>query len=209
MASRTHDFHDYSFGSAHSRPRQIWYRREDPVELPRTSIWRAGGGALATAVAMGALVLGGAYAALRETPPPLREETPALPPIEGWQPAATLSQAHVINVLQGPAMSVPEKTRAFVASETEADVPSTLFGAPSSSQSPSFEAPSSQSPSLAPPPSSESREVIIDDSKMYPPTATPAPYPNPTTTPPDAVAPPATDPPASTAPGDPENPYRD
>ena len=208
MASRTHDFHDYSFGSAHSRPRQIWYRREDPVELPRTSIWRAGGGAIATAAAMGALMIGGAYAALREAPPPLLEETPALPPIEVWQPAATLSQAHVINVVQGPAMSVPEKTGASVASETEteADVPSASFEAPSS-QSPSFESPSSQSPSLAPPPSSASREVIIDDSKTYP--ATPAPYPNPTSTPPDAVAPPVADTPASTPPLDTENPYRD
>jgi hypothetical protein len=206
MASRTHDFHDYSFGSAHSRPRQVWYRREDPVELPRTSVWTAGGGLLVAAAAMAALAIGGAYAAVHEAPPPLLEETQALPPIEAWQPTATLSQAQVINVLQGPAMSVPEKTGTSVASETEQDVPSTSFEAPSS-QSPSFEAPSSASPSLAPPPS-ESREVIIDDSKLYPPT--PAPYPNPTTTPPDAVAPPVTDPSTATPPPlDTENPYRD
>ena len=205
MASRTHDFHDYSFGSAHSRSRQIWYRREDPVELPRTSIWRAGGGLLVAAAAMGALVIGGAYAAVHETPPPLLEETQALPPVEAWQPTATLSQANVINVLQGPAMSVPEKTGASRASETEEDAPSTSFDAPSSPSS-SFESRSSGSPSLAPPPS-ESREVIIDDSKMHPPT--PAPYPNPTTTPPDAVAPPVVDPPTVTPPLDTENPYRD
>ena len=205
MASRTHDFHDYSFGSAHSRPRQIWYRREDPVELPRTSIWRAGGGALATAAAMGALVIGSAYAALRETPPPLREETPVLPAIEAWQPAATLSQAQVINLLQGPAMSVREKAASSVATETERDVPSSSFEG-SSSESRSSESRSSESPSfVAPPP--ESREVIIDDSKMYPPT--PAPYPDPTTTPPDAVAPPVTGPSTSTPQLDSENPYQE
>jgi hypothetical protein len=212
MASRTHDFHDYSFGSTHSRPRQVWYRREDPVELPRTSIWRAGGGAIATAAAMGALVIGSAYAAFRETPAPLLEDTPALPPIATWQPDLTVSQAHVINVLQGPAMSVPEKAGTTVAAEAEEDVPPSSFEAPSS-KARSFDSPPPESPSFASPPP-ESREVIIDDSKMYPPTSTPAPYPNPTTTPPDAVAPPVTNPavtnPSPSAPPlDTENPYRD
>ena len=69
--------------------------------------------------------------------------------------------------------------------------------------------------------SPESREVIIDDSKLYPlddskryprtapPEQPPVTYPNPVTTPPDAIAPPATNPaePAPTL--DPENPYRD
>jgi hypothetical protein len=199
MASKAQVFHDYSFGSAHSRPRQLWYRREDPVELPRNSIWRAGGGALlATLAAMGALVLGSAYAASRETPPAMAE-TPALPPLENWQPDPTVNQARVMNVLLGPALSAPEKAAAFVDAETAGDVPSTS----TSSESPSFESgvPASRAP--------ESREVIIDDSKMYPPTPTPAPYPNPTTTPPDAVAPPETTP-APSVPGlDTENPYRD
>jgi hypothetical protein len=218
MASKAHVFHDYSFGSAHSRPRQLWYRREDPVELPRNSIWRAGGGALVTVAAMGALVLGSAYAASRETPPPMAE-TPALPPLENWQPDPTVIQARVMNVLQGPALSVPEKAAPFMDAETAGDVPATS----ASSESPSFEsrAPESRAPESRAP---ESREVIIDDSKMYPPTPTPAPYPNPTTTPPDAIAPPEAAPaspapapvpgldpaPSAHVPGlDPENPYQD
>jgi hypothetical protein len=160
---------------------------------------------------MGALVIGSAYAALRETPPPLREETPVLPAIEAWQPAATLSQAQVINVLQGPAMAVREKAASSVAIETEKDVPSSSLEGPSSesrsSASRSYESRSSESPSfVAPPP--ESREVIIDDSKMYPPTTAPTPYPDPTTTPPDAVAPPGAGPSTSTPQLDSENPYQ-
>lgn len=207
MASRTHNFHDYSFGSAHSRPRQVWYRREDPVELPRTSIWRAGGGAIATAVALGALVIGSAYAAFRESPPQLLEATPALPPVATWQPNATLSQAHVINALHGPAMSVPEQDATSAAIETESGAPSTSSEL-RSSELRSSQSPPPESPSFASPPP-ESREVIIDDSKLYPPTSPPAPYPNPTTTPPDAVAPPVTGPATSTPPLDPENPYRE
>jgi hypothetical protein len=206
MASKAHVFHDYSFGSAHSRPRQLWYRREDPVELPRNSIWRAGGGALlATLAAMGALVLGSAYAASRETPPQMAE-TPALPPLENWHPDPTVNQAQVMNVLLGPALSAPEKPAPFVDANPAGDVPSTS----TSSESPSSASPSSESPSFdsrAP----KSREVIIDDSKMYPPTPTPAPYPNPTTTPPDAIAPTETAPaPAVPVPvPEPENPYFD
>jgi hypothetical protein len=198
MASRAHSFHDYSFGSAHSRPRQLYYRREDPVQLPRTSIWRAGGGALVTAVAMGALVIGSAYAALRETPPPLVEETPALPPLENWQPDPALTRAHVLKGLQGPAMSVPEKAASFAESEVGT-------GSEQGVSSPSLPPISSEAPFMSRPP--ESREVIIDDSKMYPPTSTPVPYPDPTTTPPDVIAPPEMGP--STPAPDPENPYRD
>jgi|GEM_PF-4389877 len=209
MASKAHVLHDYSFGSAHSRPRQLYYRREDPVELPRTSVWRAGGGALATAIAMGALVIGSVYAAFHEAPPPLMAETPALPPLENWQPDPNLSQAHVMNVLLGPALAVPDKPVALLGTDTAEDVPSTTSESTPTATSPSTST-SSELPSFesrAP----ESREVIIDDSKMYPPAATPAPYPNPTTTPPDAIAPPQTQP-GATIPGpglDPENPYRD
>lgn len=196
MASKAHIINDYSFGNARHRPRQLLFRRQDPVVLPRTSIWRAGGGAIATALAMGAIVVGSVYAAYRE-PPPQLAETPALAPLENWQPDASVGAARMTNLLQGPALSVPDKAAPFFAAEADAgeDVPSTSFVSPSQSSS-------------TEPRSSESREVIIDDSKMYPPAATPAPYPNPTTTPPDAVAPPATNvtpPPATDA----ENPYRD
>ena len=203
MASKTHDFHDYSFGSAHARPRQVWYRREDPVELPRTSVWRAGGGALVAAAAVAALALGSAYAAFREPPPQLVEQTPALPPIATWQPDAAFTQAHVINMLQGPARSVPEKAATPVATETENEVPWPSGESPSPvSRAPG--APSPEAPSFASP-APESRDLIGDDSKLYPPA--PAPYPDPTTTPPEAIAP--SGPGTMTSPSDAENPYQD
>ena len=222
MASKTHNFHDYSFGSAHSRPRQVFYRREDPVELPRTSVWRAGGGALVAAAAVTALVLGSAYAAFREPTPPLLEQTPALPPMDTWRADTTLTQAHVINALQGPAMSVPEQAATAGAPEAEEDVPSSVspFAESRSPESRSSQSPSSESPSFASP-LPESRDIITDDSKTSPPA--PARYPHPTTTPPDAIAPPVTGPgittspdaiappatgPDATTPSDAENPYQ-
>lgn len=198
MASRAHIIHDYSFSGGRSHPRQVWYRREDPVELPRTSIWRAGGGALLTAVAMGALVVGSVYAAFHEAPPQLAE-TPALPAIETWQPDASLNSARITNLLQGPALSVPDRVTPFMQTDLLEDVPATSSEAASSDAI----SPESRAP--------ESREVIIDDSKMYPPApaVTPTPYPNPTTTPPDAIAPPEATPGTPTPTIDAENPYRD
>ena len=227
MASKTHHFHDYSFGSAHSRPRQALYRRQDPVELPRTSAWRAGGGALVAAAAVAALVLGSAYAAFREPTPPLAEQTLALPPMETWRPDAALTQGHVINVLQGPAMSVPEQAATSVRAKTEDDVPLPSSLSPSAESRPhesrSPDTPPSESPSFASP-LPESRDVIIDDSKVSP--TEPPRYPDPTTTPPDAIAPPVTGPgtttppdaiappvigpgATTTTPSNPENPYQD
>jgi hypothetical protein len=116
---------------------------------------------------MAALVIGSAYAAFREPPPQLLEETLALPPLATWQPDATLSRAHVINVLQGPALSVPEKATSAPA-ETESSLPPTALE-PRSSQARSSEsqatpypdptttppdaiAPLSPEPTAAPPP---------------------------------------------------------
>ena len=200
MASKAHVIHDYSFGGAYARPRrQVWKRRDtDPVVVPRTSMWRTGGGAIATAIAMGALVVGSAYAAYRPTTPQLAE-TPALPLSDAWQPDTTFVGARVTNALLGPARAVPDKVAPLGEAEAEDAVP--WYAPASQSDSSSFE-------SAAPESRPESREVIIDDSKMYPAPKT-EPYPNPTTTPPDAVAPaPAT--PLAPAPSlDPENPYRD
>jgi hypothetical protein len=190
MASRAHVIHDYAFGNGHARPRrQLQYRNDtDPVVVPRTNILQAGGGALATAFAMGALLLGSAYAAYHQ-PAPQLQDTPALPVADTWQPDTLFAAAQLTNVLQGPLSAAPDKPGPFIAETSlEEDVQS--------------------SSSLAESRSSESREVIIDDSKMYPPTQS-VPYPNPTTTPPDAVAPPATTPQTPTPALDPENPYRD
>ena len=197
MASRAHVIHDYSFGGARSlRRRQAWYLSEDPIKLPKSSFWVASFGALATAAATAAIVAAGAYAAFNAAPARLTE-TPALAPAPGteWQPdLAAVNQAGQVRLMQGPALAVRDKA-----------VP--LEGAEGSEEA------GMSSP--------ESREVIIDDSKLYPlddskryprtapPEQPPVTYPNPVTTPPDAIAPPATNPaePAPTL--DPENPYRD
>ncbi|HEX2875243.1 MAG TPA: hypothetical protein VHP33_28525 [Polyangiaceae bacterium] len=199
MASKAHVIHDYSFGGARSlRRRQAWLLREEPVTLPKSSFWVAGFGAFATAAATAAIVAAGAYAAYHVAPARLTE-TPALVPAERWQPdLALVSQAGLVNLLQGPARAVPDKATSALASvDPAAATEATSSGA---------------------------REIIIDDSKLYPldeskryprtapPEQPPVPYPNPTTTPPDAIAPPAPPmmTPAEPAPSlDPENPYRD
>lgn len=197
MASRAQVIHDYSFGGARSlRRRQAWYRNDEPVSLPKNSFWMAGVGAFATALATAAIVAAGAYAAYHVAPAQLTE-TPALTPAEVWQPdLALVNQAGQVQLLNGRAFSVPDKAALPIESidATEAAMSS----------------------------STDTREVIIDDSKLYPldeskryprtapPEHPPVPYPNPTTTPPDAIAPPATMTPAEPAPTlDPENPYRD
>lgn len=198
MASRAHVIHDYSFGGARSlRRRQAWFLRDEPVTLPKNSFWVAGFGAIATVAATAAIVAGAAYAAYHVAPASLTE-TPALAPTEIWQPdLAVVNQAGLVNLLQGPALAVPDKATPGLESIDETAAAATPF---------------------------DTREVIIDDSKLYPldeskryprtaqPEQPPVPYPNPTTTPPDAIAPPAppTMTPAEPAPSlDPENPYRD
>lgn len=201
MASRAHVIHDYSFGGARSlRRRQAWYLAEDPVKLPKSSFWVASLGALATAAATAAIVAAGASVAFNAAPARLTD-TPALAPAEVWQPdLAAVNEAGRARLMFGPALAVPDKAAPLASAEGSDDAMMS---------------------------SSESREVIIDDSKLYPldeakryprtapPEQPPVPYPNPVTTPPDAIAPPATTPaePAPTpepAPAlDPENPYRD
>jgi hypothetical protein len=198
MASRAHVIHDYSFGGARSlRRRQAWYLSEDPIKLPKSSFWVISFGALATAAATAAIVAAGAYAAFNAAPARLTE-TPALAPVSEWQPdLASINQAGMVRLMQGPALAVRDKAAL-----------------------PLEEAQGSEASDAAAMSSPESREVIIDDSKLYPldeskrypRTAPPeeAPvYPNPVTTPPDAIAPPATNPAEPTPILDPENPYRD
>jgi hypothetical protein len=195
MASKAHVIHDYSFGGARSlRRRQAWYLPDEPITLPKSSFWVAGFGAFATALATTAIVASATYVAYHVAPARLTE-TPALTPAEVWQPdLAVVNQAGLVNLLQGPALAVPERA--------------TL---PGKGVDESAAAAATTSP--------DTREIIIDVSKLYPldesrqhprtaPARLPAPYPNPTTTPPDAVAPPTT--PTEPAPSrDPENPYSD
>ncbi len=200
MAGKAHVDDGYSFasGARALRRRQAWYRNDDPVALPRTSIWSAGGGAIATALATAALLIGSAYTAYRGAPPSMTE-TPASPLADNWQPDSHAGEARVVNLLYGPALSVPTKPASpgEISSETDA-------------------------PSIA-----SAREVALDDSTTYlpqlesaaprlesvdpgePGIAPPAPYPNPTTTPPDAIAPPDFDRDRRTPILDAENPNRD
>lgn len=197
MASRAHVIHDYSFGGARAlRHRQAWYLAEDPIKLPKSSFWVASFGALATAAATAAIVAAGAYAVFHVAPARLTE-TPALTPTETWQPdLAAMNEAGREKLMQGPAFAAPDKALPVASTEPSEDATISSSG-------------------------SGDREVIIDDSKLYPldeakryprtapPEQPPVQYPNPVTTPPDAIAPPATTPvePAPTL--DPENPYRD
>jgi hypothetical protein len=199
MASRAQVIHDYSFGGARSlRRRQAWYHSEDPITLPKSSVWVAGLGALVTALATGAIVAAGAYAAFHVAPARL-SDTPELAPAREWQPdLASVNAAGLVRLMQGPALAVPDKALAPLENVEESAAAAAAATTPS-----------------------ESREVIIDDSKLYPldeskryprtapPEQPPVPYPDPVTTPPDAIAPPATNPAKPTPILDPENPYRD
>ena len=186
MASKAHVIHDYSFGHARTRPRrQLWFPLDEPVELPRSSIWSTGGGALVTVLTMASLVVGSAYAASRSVAPSLAE-TPTLPLAETWQPDPSFAQATLTNLLTGPALAAPDKA--------------VVINTPLATDAPKTEAPKNVS---------HAHEVISDDSAPYPAETRAAPYPNPTTTPPDAIAPPHTDPLVPTPLRDPENPYRD
>lgn len=202
MASRAHAIHDYSLAPSHARTRrQVWYRN-DPVVVPRSSLWRTGGGVIVTALAMGAIVAGSAYAAFRSEPPALAE-TPTAPLEDSWQLDSFVQQANVANLLSGPARAVPSLEGANSAARLDEEP---MFSEP---------APSNTLPSLPTEPSSgSSSEPPLPGTRTlpYPGPATTAPalpYPNPTTTPPDAVAPPDTAPETPTPALDPENPYRD
>jgi hypothetical protein len=201
MASRAHVIPDYSFSNPQSqaRPRRpvIWYR-DDPVVVPRSSVWSAGGGVIVAAIAIGAIVAASAYSAFRAEPPKLAE-TPVAPLEDTWQLDPLVQDAHVTNLLAGPTRAVPSLAAPNDASAFD-DEPFV---------------------------SSRPDEVIIDDSApgvqehlpgvaseppstpSAPAVEEPKPYPNPTTTPPEAIAPPSTTPETPTPALDPENPYRD
>ena len=205
MASRAHVLHDYSFGRGSERPRrELRFRTDEPVNLPRTGMLRLGGGLILAALTAGALVAGSAYAVLY-VPAPAMAVTPTTPLTRDFAANPELGRANVTNQLSGPAHAVPQLG---TLGPIEEDVP--MFSHESSSDS------------------SPSSEVLIDDSapgaqQTFPqpnqssslppetpalPATTPeAPYPNPTLTPPEGIAPDAS-PQTPTPALDPENPYR-
>lgn len=205
MAARAHVIHDYAVPSPRPRTRrQVWYR-DEPVVLPRSSLWSAGAGPIAAAVAIGAILTASAFAGFRPQTPTL-SETPALPMLDHWQPDSLVEQANVTNLLAGPARAVPSLNGTSNTAHLDEEP---IFSRPE----PSFSEQSLQQADEQPLPGTRTLPYPGPTSAPalpYPDTTTPAlPYPDPTTTPPDAVAPPETPPSTPTPTMDPENPYRD
>jgi hypothetical protein len=205
MASRAHVFPDHPFGrvpprSPAPRPRRdVWYRdrEDDPIELPRSSLFRLGGGLL-LALAAGAAIVAGSALASSHTGAPSLSPTPALPLVRDWQPDADFTRANITNQLSGPALAVPDRGVPTSTDETDA----TDTATPMTSELPR----SSAAPARAP----SRDDIILDDRVLNPPLSSPpVPYPNPTTTPPDGIAPPDSAPQTPTPTLDPDNPYRE
>jgi len=199
MASRAHAVRHYSFGNVASRPQSdAWYRREDPVVLPRSGGVRLDYRLIAAALAASALVTAATYGVFY-TAPPIVAETAELPLSGAWSlDTAALESAHVSRALSGPAVAARDVPRAQQRSE-----PEVFFDEGAAASEPTSSDVSASSTSLSSPEAFSTPSVPTD----APRDAAPAPYPNPTTTPPDAIAPPEASP--IDAPKlDTENPYR-
>lgn len=201
-----HVYHDHPFGRVPPRRRRevsFRDREEEPIVLPRSSLFRAGGGLLLALTAGAAIVAGSAYAAYHTDAPALLP-TPTSPLSRGWQPDPDVTHAKVTNLLSGPALAAPERG-------AEASAGDAMTG--DSPQGESLRS-TSAGPSRA---QSKSDDSILEDGALAP-SFPPVPYPNPTMTPPEGIAPPDSAPQAPTpdsapqAPTpalDPENPYHD
>jgi len=208
MASRAHAVRHYSIGNVATQPqRDVWYRREDPVVLPRSRGWSLDYRLVAAALAASALVTAATYA-LFYTAPPTVAETAELPFNGTWSLSTdTLESAHVTRALSGPAFAARDVPSAQQGAEPEVFFDEAAAAAEQQSSSNGM----STAPELSPapvqplsPPEVYPKPSVPTDT---PRDVTPAPYPNPTTTPPDAVAPPEMSP--LDAPKlDSENPYR-
>jgi hypothetical protein len=197
MASRAHVIHDYSVPGPRARThRQVW-DRNDPVVLPRSSVWSAGAGVIAAALTIGAIVAASAFAGYHTDTPAL-SETPALLLADHWQPDSFVEQAHVTNLLAGPARAVPSLAAPNSSARLD-DEP--LVSSPAHEMIIDDPTPGvqGQRPGVA------SRSPLVPDK----PGVVAPPYPNPTTTPPEAIAPPNASPQTPTPALDPENPYPD
>lgn len=203
MASRAHVINDYSFGNHTARVRRVVrYREEDPIVLPRSSVWSTGAGLIAVALAAAAIVGGSAYAAYH-TEPAAMAETPALPLDRDWQPQSANARAAVTNVLSGPALAAPSKPQTMSDRDFDAEAPILSGNASQPGNDDSASRATTPYPRVTTTPfPQETPEAAT------PPDSPPSTVPNPTTTPPDAIAPPNTSPDTPTPVLDPENPYR-
>jgi hypothetical protein len=175
MASRAHGIHDYAHdywpnGASKRQRRDIQLRSDEPVDLPRSSWWRAGGGFIVAALAVGALVAGSLYNVTYQAPPRL-SDTPVTPLLPDYTPSDDVTQAHVVNALSGPLHAVREP--AAPGSEVQAASPdeATL-------------------PDQATPPVDGAAVPTRKSHHKSSSSTTPVvPYPNPSTTPPDLLPP--------------------
>jgi len=213
MAARAHVAPDYSFGNEASRPRRdVYYRREDPVVLPRSRGFSLDYRLIAAALAATALVTAATYGVFSASAPTLAE-TPTLPLVRDWSPGIDTGRASMLKALAGPSLSTRSLaaaplTASDAAADAEASAPPANFP---QSTVPSRTAPQSPPASARSPrdssSSSSSEEPKVQDLvPELPPT--PEVYPNPTSTPPEGVAPPEVSPEVPTPALDPENPYR-
>ena len=201
MASRAHVVYDYPISREHWPQREVWYRNDEPVVLPRTSAFRLSGGLILAALTAGALLAGSAYSVLYTPPPPLAE-TPIASLTRDYTVDTQVERANVTNQLSGPALAVPQTGEAVGAEEQ--DVP--MFGSDSRDHEVFIDdsAPGAQprmpqtSPAMPPP-----------QAPKLPQAEPSAPYPNPTITPPEGIAPDPASPQTPTPALDPQNPYRD
>jgi hypothetical protein len=202
MASKAHVIPGYSFHNAGSRPRrEVWYRSEDPVVLPRSSVWSVGGGLIIAAFAASALLVAGAYA-VTHTETAVLAETPMTPLEKDWTPSVDTTRANVTNVLSGPAFAAPSLATLAGGTDAAADM-SSIVTDESHGYVIDDSAPGAQQrfPQSSPP-----SEPSLPQN-MSPAVMPPATYPNPTTTPPEGIAPPDATPRTPTPVTDPENPY--
>lgn len=204
MAARAH-VQDHPFVS--SRPRRdVYFRREDPVVLPRSRGYTLDFRLIGAALAATALVTLGTYAVFTSSAPALgpTQETSIS---REWVPDTQVGHAAALKALAGPALS----TRSLAApegepSEVTRESASALQAFPQSTVSESSAPLRSAEPSAAP--RSNPAESLRGQDLVPELPATPELYPNPTSTPPDGVAPPEVTTDLPTPSLDTENPYR-
>jgi hypothetical protein len=202
MAARAHVARNYSFDDGSSRPRDVYFRREDPVVLPRSRDFSIDLRLIGAALLATAVVTASTYAVFASAPPALAE-TPMLPLVREWTPSAESAQANALKALAGPALATRSLTGAQTPADSEpiVDVPPTAASMP---------LPESVIPQRAAPERVPSQSTL-DTPKaqdLVPELPKPEIYPNPTTTPPDGIAPPEVTPDGPRPTLDAENPYR-
>jgi len=199
MAARAHAAHDYSFGDVSTRPRRdVYFRREDPVVLPRGRGFSIDFRLIGAALLATGLVTAATYAVF-STAPPAMAETPTLPLVREWLPSAEAAHANALKALAGPALATRSlsEPRSPADGEPIVDAPTRLM----ESTVPERVAPSQPSSTSSSLDSPKAQDLVPELPK-------PETYPNPTTTPPDGVAPPEASPEVPSPVLAPDNPYR-